>query len=60
MSFREVSTAGTGLETGFCAIVGLDSSPIRVQVTMFAIRLFMGPAPQQCLAGTNIMTVDGK
>jgi hypothetical protein len=31
---------------GFCAIVAMDSSPMRVQVTVFAISLFMDPAPQ--------------
>src|ERR1700738_468179 len=44
-----------GFLAGFCAIVGIDSSPMRVQVTVFAISLFMGPAPQKCLAGTNIL-----
>ena len=52
------STACVGLIAGFlaafCAIVGMDSSPMRVQVMVFAISLFMGPAPQKCLAGTNI------
>ena len=52
------STACEGLTAGFlagfCAIVGMDSSPMRVQVMVFAISLFMGPAPQKCLAGTNI------
>jgi hypothetical protein len=59
MSFREASTAWAGFVAGFCAIVGMDSRPIRVQVTAFANSLFMGAAPQQFLAGTNIMTVDG-
>src|SRR5207248_211549 len=43
-----------GFLAAFCAIVGMDSSPMRVQVMVFAISLFMGPAPQKCLAGTNI------
>ena len=40
------STACEGLIAGFlaafCAIVGMDSSPMRVQVMVFAISLFMG------------------
>jgi hypothetical protein len=58
MSFHEASMACGGLSAGFvagfCAIAGMDNSPIRVQVTVFAISLFMGPAPQKCLVGTSI------
>jgi hypothetical protein len=36
----------------FCAIAGMDSSPMRV--TVFTNDLFMAPAPQKCLVGTRI------
>lgn len=32
-------------------MAGIDSSPIRVQVTVSTISLFMGSAPQKCLVG---------
>ena len=50
-------TGLTSALAGFCAIAGMDSSPMRVQITVFAISLPMGPATQKCLAGMN--TLDG-
>jgi len=51
-SAREGLTSG--FLTAFCGIAGMENGPMRAQVTVFAITLFMGSAPQECLTGTNI------
>jgi len=60
-SFRWVSALevdceelSTDFASGFCAITGMDNSPMSVQVMALVISLLMGLAPQKYLAGTNL------